>query len=229
MALKAKIKKDYGDFKLDVDFAIDRGLAVLFGPSGAGKSAILRIVAGLSVPDDGEITLDDKRLFCSCNRINLLPQQRNIGYIFQNHVLFPHFTVIENIIYGAKRLDKGECQEEAQELIEKFKMEGIAYKYPSQISGGQQQKVAFARVIISKPAAFLLDEPFSSLDTETRTEIKINLKNIHNELNIPTIFVTHDIYEACSIADTMLVIVNGKITKKESIPQYCNELISMGD
>jgi len=227
MALKVNIKKNLDGFKLDINFAIDNGLTVLFGQSGAGKSTTLKIIIGLLTADEGEIILDEKKLFCSSTKINLSPQNRFISYIFQNHALFPHLTVFENIFYGAKRYEKQHRQMLAKEVIEKFKIEDISHKYPYQISGGQQQKVAFARTIISKPRALLLDEPFSALDTATRTEMRANLKIIQKELGIPTIVVTHDMYEACSLADTMLVIANGQITQKESLPQACHEITTL--
>jgi len=219
MKLEIAIKKNYSDFNLDIKFVVYDNTVVLFGPSGSGKSTILSIIAGLLSPDIGEIVFCGQYLFSTNKNINLMPQKRKIGYIFQDHPLFPHFTVRENIEFSAKQYPIKQKQELVDHLISEFKIQNIAYKYPRQISGGQKQKVIFAQILASKPNILLLDEPFTALDFETKVEIKDILKKFQKKFFLPTILVTHDIYEACSIAHTILFINNGHITKKEFISE----------
>lgn len=214
LSLEVKLRKKLNNFKLDINFSAKNELTVLFGPSGAGKSITLGLIAGLLNPDEGEIQLAGVKLFDHSTATNLSPQKRTIGYVFQNHSLFPHLTILENILFGARGYPKKKKQEMAQELIAKFGLQIHQYKYPDQISGGQKQKVALARAVIRRPRVLLLDEPFSSLDTPSRIEMRITLKNILQEFNIPIIMVTHDIVEAYSLADNMLVIIQGRIVEE---------------
>lgn len=211
MGLKVNIEKNFDDFRLALNFTIGNELVVLFGPSGAGKSITLKIIAGLTTADQGEIILGNTKLFCSTTQINLSPQRRFTGLIYQNHALFPHFTILENIIYGANGYPKSERHSMAKEWAAKFKLENIAHKYPNQISGGQQQKALLARAIIRKPNILLLDEPFSALDAPTKIDMCQNLQNIQSKLNIPIIVVTHDLAEAQTLTKNILPIKDGKI------------------
>lgn len=219
MSLVAKFKKKWDGFDLDVAFQIDAGLTVLFGPSGAGKTTTLRLIAGLLSPDEGRLSLNGTTLFDSAGGINIAAQHRFLGYVFQMHALFPHMDVLKNILFGAKGLPVRMQRESAQRLIATLRLEGLEHKYPHEISGGQKQRVAFARAIIRKPQALLLDEPFSSLDTITRVKMRVCLKNIMEDLHIPVILVTHDIFEACHMADRMLIYSAGKIVQ-EGVPAH---------
>ena len=214
MSLAAAFKKQWDKFDLDIAFEIEEGLTVLFGPSGAGKTTTLRLVAGLLPPDDGHFTLNGTILFDAARSINIAAQHRFFGYVCQKHALFPHMTVIKNIMFGAKDLPAQLGRESAQELVATLRLEGLEQKYPHEISGGQQQRAAFARAIIRKPRALLLDEPFSSLDTITRVKMRACLKNVMKDLHIPVIMVTHDIFEACHMADRMLIYSAGRIVQK---------------
>ena len=138
----------------------------------------------------------------------------SFGYVCQKHALFPHMTVLKNIMFGAKDLPEPERRESARELIATLRLDGLGKKYPREISGGQQQRVAFARAIIRKPRALLLDEPFSSLDTITRVKMRACLRNIMKDLHIPVIMFTHDIFEACHVADRMLIYSAGRIVQE---------------
>jgi molybdate transport system ATP-binding protein len=212
MSLVVKFIKQFDGFKSDMEFSIGNELLVLFGPSGAGKSVTLRFIAGLIIPDEGFLKLNGRELFDLSRRINVRPQDRSVGFVFQNHSLFPHMTVLENIFFGAKGVEKIKALNQVNAILESFHLKGIEYKYPHQISGGQQQRVALAMNLIRKPAALLLDEPFSALDSELRGKMRELLVEIKQQFNIPIIVVTHDLDEANAIADKILFLKNGTIT-----------------
>jgi len=214
MILAAVFKKKWDRFHLDIAFQMNEGLTVLFGASGAGKTTTLRLIAGLLPPDDGHLELNEAILFNAAQGINIAAQHRFMGYVCQKHALFPHMTILKNIMFGAKDLPAHLRQERARELIATLRLEGLEQKHPHEISGGQQQRVAFARAIIRKPQALLLDEPFSSLDTITRVKMRACLKSIMKDLHIPVIMVTHDIFEACHMADNMLIYSAGRIIQE---------------
>jgi molybdate transport system ATP-binding protein len=213
MGLSVQVNKIVNGFSLDAEWIIGNELAVLFGCSGAGKSLTLQMIAGLLSPDHGFIQLDESTFFDSSSGRNLPPQERSCGYVFQDLALFPHMTIRENILYGAHGLSKAEREQQAREMIQKFKIAGLENKYPSEISGGQKQRVALARALIRKPDALLLDEPFSALDNPLRAEMQYFLKEIRREFPIPTVFVTHDVLEAYSMADKIIIYANGRVAQ----------------
>lgn len=210
MGLSINVHKKMDGFSLDAEWVIGNELAVLFGYSGAGKSLTLQAIAGLVDPDRGHIYLDDSVCFDSSRKINVSPRERSVGYVFQDLALFPHMTVKENILYGAKGLDIRESEEALRGMIESFHLAGLGKKLPSEISGGQKQRVALARALIRRPRLLLLDEPFSALDNPVRMEMRRFLLKIRSEVNIPVIMVTHDMSEACSLADTIIVYAGGR-------------------
>jgi molybdate transport system ATP-binding protein len=213
MGLSLKLHKQVNGFRLDIEWAMENELAVLFGFSGAGKSMTLQLIAGLIRPDEGWIYSRNRTLFDSRSGINLAPQDRSIGYVFQNLALFPHMTVKRNILYGAGRI-KNEMKEElVLKMMETFHLVGLESRYPSEISGGQQQRVALARALIRRPDLILLDEPFSALDNPLRLEMQKFLKEIRREFNIPLLLVTHDLSEAFSLADKIIVYSQGRIAQ----------------
>jgi molybdate transport system ATP-binding protein len=222
MGLSVQLVKQVNGFRLEVDWRIENELAVLFGYSGAGKSLTLQIIAGLLKPDAGRIAANGEVLFDSRKRINLPPQCRSLGYVFQDLALFPHMTVRQNIAYGATGLHRLARQQRVGEMLEVFHLEGLADKKSGEISGGQKQRVALARALIRRPQTLLLDEPFSALDNPLRLEMRGFLKQVHAEFNIPVILVTHDLLEAASLADTIFIYHGGKIVQSGS-PQ---EIIS---
>ena len=222
MGLSVKTVKQVNGFRLEVAWQIENELAVLFGYSGAGKSLTLQLIAGLLKPDAGRIAVNGQVLFDSLERINLPPQRRSLGYVFQDLALFPHMTVRQNIAYGATGLPRVARHQRVGEMLEIFHLEGLADKPPAEISGGQKQRVALARALIRRPQALLLDEPFSALDNPLRREMRQVLKQIHEEFTIPVILVTHDLLEAASLADTIFIYQGGKIVQSGS-PQ---EIIS---
>ncbi len=213
MGLSVKIKKVVNGFSLDAEWTIGNELAVLFGCSGAGKSLTLQMIAGLVPPDHGFIQLNNRTCFDSASGKDLPPQKRSCGYVFQDLALFPHMTIRENILYGAHGLSKVDREQQAASMIEKFRIKGLENKYPSQISGGQKQRVALARALIRKPEVLLLDEPFSALDNPLRAELQHFLKQIRREFPIPIVFVTHDVFEAYSLADKIIIYANGSVVQ----------------
>ena len=213
MGFSVCLKKRLGNFLLDVSWEMDNELLVLFGPSGAGKSLTLQMIAGLIEPDDGFIYSGSKILFDKKAAISIPPQQRSLGYVFQDRVAFPHMTVRENIAYGLKNGQKAEREHKVKEMIDQFHLQTVAHKYPGEISGGQKQRVTLARALIGRPDALLLDEPFSALDTVLRTEMRELLRYIWQHFNTPIILVTHDLLEAYSMADKVVVYSAGKIVQ----------------
>ncbi len=213
MGLSVTLKKKAGVFSLDVSWEIDNELVVLFGYSGAGKSITLQMIAGLMRPDEGVVRSGENVLFDSLKGIDLPPQKRSFGYVFQDLALFPHMTVRENIRYGATGTAASECKRIVEEIIGTFRLEGVADSLPSKLSGGQQQRVAFARALIRKPDVLLLDEPFSALDNPLRIEMGEFLNDVRNAYDIPVVLVTHDIFEAYTMADTIIVYANGRVAQ----------------
>jgi molybdate transport system ATP-binding protein len=222
MRLSINIKKAVNSFKLDAQWEINDELAVLFGYSGAGKSMTLRMIAGLMKPDEGAIRLNGNDLFDSAAAINLPPQVRSFGYVFQDLALFPHMTVRENILYGAHGLSRSEREQRCREMMERFMISGLEKQYPNEISGGQKQRVALARALIRRPAALLLDEPFSAFDAPLRSEMRNFLKEIRREFPIPVVLVTHDLSEAVALADRLIILAGGRVVQTGTSVEVLN-------
>ena len=186
-------------------------LTVLFGPSGSGKTTTLRCLAGLERPGRGHIRLGDDTWFDSDRRIFLPPQQRRIGYLFQEHALFPHLNVTHNIGYGLGALGRAERQQRVKEITELLGLSGLGHRYPGQISGGEGQRVALARALVCRPRLLLLDEPLSALDVPLREQLRRELRRSLTQLGIPAVLVTHDRVEALSLADYVVVFDEGRV------------------
>ena len=219
MSLYVDIEKDLGSFKLKVKFEQEDGIVGLLGQSGCGKSMTLRCIAGIVKPDKGKIISNGKVFFDSEKKINLTPQQRNIGFLFKNYALFPHMSVKQNIQLGIEKLSKEEKDEITKKYLKKFRLEGFEDRYPWQLSGGQQQRIALARALCLNPDILILDEPFSALDYHLRSNMENELCEILKDFDGNVLFVTHDISEAYRISDDIIVFDNGlslpKRTKNE--------------
>jgi len=186
-------------------------VTVLFGPSGAGKTTLLRCLAGLERPESGTIRLGDDVWFDAGEGVCRGPQQRGIGYLFQDYALFPHLTVAANIGYGLSGVSAAERRRIVGEAMDRYGLAGLQDRFPRQISGGQQQRVALARVLVRRPSLLLLDEPLSALDAVLREELRWELRRVLQDAGIPVILVTHDRVEAIALADQVAVMKDGNI------------------
>ncbi len=210
------ISKTFGTFKAldDVSLTIPTNkLVALLGPSGSGKTTLLRIIAGLEIADPGEGSI----YFHDEDVVNRRVTDRQVGFVFQHYALFRHMTVFDNIAFGLKvkpkdlRPSKNEIKNKVKELLELIQLEGLSGRYPNQLSGGQRQRVALARALAVEPKVLLLDEPFGALDAQVRLELRRWLRRLHEEINVTSVFVTHDQEEALEVADHVVVMSHGKI------------------
>ncbi|HHB52197.1 MAG TPA: ATP-binding cassette domain-containing protein [Saprospiraceae bacterium] len=212
IAVNRVIKSKNDTFKLSCNFNIESGSFVsVFGPSGAGKTSLIRIIAGLDKIDDGFINIDNTIWVNTQEKINLKPQQRQVGMVFQNSALFPNMSTQQNLEYA---LNKGQSYQIINELIEILELKDIINKKPSQLSGGQQQKVALARALVQKPKILLLDEPLSALDDDMRFKLQDYILRIHKKYNLTTFLIRHNIAEVFKMSDTVIKLNNGQILKQ---------------
>lgn len=212
MSVFVDIEKRLGDFHLKVAFEAENEILALLGASGCGKSMTLKCIAGIERPDRGRIVVDGTTLFDSEQHIDLSPQKRRTGLMFQNYALFPNMTVLQNIRAGARREpDKAKREAMTTRLMERFQLQPLARHYPSQLSGGQQQRVALARALVIQPDVLLMDEPLSNLDAKLRVEMRTVIKEIQKQVGITTVYVTHDQEEAMAISDRIAVLSAGTI------------------
>lgn len=208
MALNVYLKKKLKYFDLDIAFSCsDEELLAMIGPSGSGKTTIIRMIAGLEKPDEGRVSYGNEVWFDSARKINLPPQQRRLGYVFQDYTLFPHLTIRKNAAFAAPD------RKRADELLEQFGISHLGDRKPAKVSGGERQRCAICQALARNPRVLLLDEPFSALDFITRRKRREDIKMIRNEITFPIIYVTHDISEAFALADDLLSVVEGKIDK----------------
>jgi molybdate transport system ATP-binding protein len=194
------------DFRLDCAFNAASGVTALFGPSGSGKTTILNAIAGLDRPDEGRIAVDGKVFFDSSARIDLPTHRRNIGYIFQDALLFPHMSVAQNLRYGARR-----DQSQFDEVVNLLGIAQLLSRKPAKLSGGERQRIAIGRALLSKPRLLLMDEPLASLDIERKREILPYVETLRDRMNLPIIYVSHAVDEVARLASHVLVIEKGLI------------------
>jgi molybdate transport system ATP-binding protein len=211
MILAVDIEKDWPGFQLCVSFNCQGDTLGLLGCSGSGKSLTLRCIAGLERPTRGRITLGGQVLFDSEKGINLPPQQRRIGFLFQNYALFPHLSVSGNIAMGLRGVEKKKQESVIREMMALVKLDGLEGRYPHQLSGGQQQRAALARALALKPQILLLDEPFSALDNHLRGEMEQELSTLLSTYSGSAVFVTHNLEEAYRLCPELLIIEKGKV------------------
>lgn len=210
MSMEVAIKKAWRGFGLDVEFSCRGGVLGILGASGSGKSMTLKSIAGVEEPDSGRIAVGGRVLFDSARSVNLRPQKRRIGCLFQSYALFPHMSVEENIACGLGRLAKGERGAKIGELLRRFRLEGLGARYPGQLSGGQQQRVALARSLACEPEALLLDEPFSALDSHLREGLQLELLELLEDYGGDVVIVTHSRDEAYRLCDRLVVLEGGR-------------------
>lgn len=221
--IQINYKKKLNNFLLDVHFSVPKkGITVLFGPSGSGKSSVLNLISGLD--DDkksisqANFVLNDIALDDFSQNIKIKSWKRNIAYVFQDHRLFPHLNTQENILFGYKRR---QSTLDPQALINTFKLRDLLNHYPEQLSGGQKQRVAMVRALLSQPELLILDEPLAALDYQSRQEILPYIEKVHKELDVPVIYVSHDIKEVLRLADYIVVMDKGKVVDQGDIAKLC--------
>ena len=210
MAVSIDIEKDFKGFSLRVKFNSTCATMGILGASGSGKSITLRCIAGIETPDRGRIVVNGRTIFDSDQKINLKPQQRRIGYLFQNYALFPTMTVKENIACGYRGKDKQERDKKVQDYITRYHLEGLEDHLPSQLSGGQQQRVALARMMTGEPEMILLDEPFSALDGYLKDVLQRDMQTFLKDYPGDMLLVTHSRDEAFRFCDQLILLKDGK-------------------
>lgn len=218
MSLQAEIKKRFSGFTLEVSLQTEADILGILGASGSGKSMTLKCIAGIETPDEGRIVLNDRVLFDSAKKINLTPQQRRVGYLFQNYALFPNMTVEANIAAGLSggRWTGVQKKERVERMIRLLRLEGLEKRYPSQLSGGQQQRVALARILAYEPDVIMLDEPFSALDYYLKEQLQFQVKEVLKEYKGDVLLVTHSRDEVYRFCKRSMILEQGRVITKGS-------------
>ncbi|QDJ13043.1 molybdenum ABC transporter ATP-binding protein [Mergibacter septicus] len=212
--LEINVKKRLGRLELKADLIIpEQGVTAVFGLSGAGKSSLINLVAGLSTPDQGRIRLNQRILVDTQQKINLPPEKRHIGYVFQDARLFPHYSVKKNLLYGGKLVN----QAEFEHLICLLGISHLLQRYPNTLSGGEKQRVAIGRALLTSPEVLLMDEPLAALDLPRKRELMDYLKKLTAQLKIPVLYVSHSLEELLQLAERVILIEQGKIVAYEPL------------
>ncbi len=215
VAVRRTLRNGASRFELDVAFRSDCMRIVLFGASGSGKTQTLRAIAGISTPDRGRIAIAGRTLFDSAQGIDLSPQQRALGYVYQDYALFPHLTVRQNIAFSRVRGWRNPSPDirdaDVAQWIASFGLEAVANSYPDQLSGGQRQRTALARALVSRPTALLLDEPFAALDNRLRIQLREDLVALQERLQLPLLLITHDDDDVAALAQHVVTIDHGRV------------------
>lgn len=212
IAINKTLKSYSGHFQLNVNFRIPIGsFTAVAGRSGVGKTTLLKIIAGLIDPDDGEIKYGDKTWFHRQSRVNLAPQKREVGVVFQDYALFPNMTVRENLAFVLNK--KRKTPDLVDEILHAMEIEALAERAPGSLSGGQQQRVALARALVRKPALLLLDEPFAALDSETALVLHDLILRMHRQFDLTTLLVSHNTSDIYRLADEVAIMEEGKVVK----------------
>ena len=213
--LEVRIRKRFphpdGTFHLNVHFRVKSGFTILFGPSGAGKTTVLDCIAGLSSPDEGRITIAGDDLVDSERKLNVPAWKRRIGYVLQDLALFPHLTAEQNVAFGIHDLPFAERRRRSREILRTFRVEQLHGRYIGEISGGERQRVALARTLITEPRALLLDEPLAALDRRTKSHIVEDLRSWNRAHNVPILYVTHSREEVFALGEQAIVLDAGRI------------------
>ncbi|HWZ82256.1 MAG TPA: molybdenum ABC transporter ATP-binding protein [Terriglobales bacterium] len=209
--LEVSARKRLGTFNLDVNFHAGAGFTILFGASGAGKTTVLDSIAGLTRPDGGKITVGGRALFDSNSKLDMPAWKRRIGYVLQDLALFPHLTATENVAFGLRELSAASRQQRSEAMLRAFRIEHLRDRRPAQISGGERQRVALARTLVTEPRALLLDEPLAALDRPTKALILDDLRQWNDTHRVPILYVTHSHEEVFALGEQVIVIAEGQI------------------
>jgi molybdate transport system ATP-binding protein len=217
--LQVSLEKKLAYFTLRVNFQVDNDqIVVLWGPSGSGKTTILECLAGLCLPNAGNIELSGQCLYSSGEDINIPARNRRVGYLFQDYALFPHMTVKKNILYGLrsnKQITREDSVLNYKDLLETFGLSHLTNRFPGQLSGGEKQRVALIRALVVQPHLLLLDEPFSALDHQSKRKLRQEIISLHKNWQIPMVLVTHDEEDAAELGDIIISISQGQIIAKK--------------
>lgn len=220
--LIANFKKQLHTFELNIDFQANVEVLGILGPSGCGKSMTLKCIAGIEKPDSGYIELDGVVLYDSTRRINLSPQKRHIGYLFQHYALFPTMTVEQNLLTGIRPEEVINSSEKVREVIHNLKLEGVEKKKPHLLSGGQKQRVALGRILLNSPRILMLDEPLSALDQFLKWRVQLDLLELFEQWQKTVLLVTHNREEIFQLCDTVTVLTEGKNDVKQTVSELFN-------
>lgn len=216
MSLNVELRHRQGSFDLDVSFTSQGGVTALFGPSGCGKTSILRLIAGLDTPREGRITLDDEVLLDTRRNITVPTHRRRLGFVFQEPRLFPHLDVRQNLSYGQWFAGTKSQPSELYQITSLLGLDGLLQRRPNKLSGGEKQRVAIGRTLLSGPRLLLMDEPLSALDDARKAEILPYLEKLRDELNLPILYVSHSVTEVARLADHVVALEHGHITTRGS-------------
>ena len=223
--LEIKVKKRLGTFTVDVAFSTEgAGITALFGRSGTGKTSVINMVAGLFPPDEGLIVVNDRKLFDSKQSIDLPPEKRRCGYIFQDGRLFPHFTVKSNLTYGMNLVPRAERYVSYDQVVELLGIRHLLTRRPAKLSGGEKQRVAIGRALLTSPNLLLMDEPLASLDSARKEEVLPFIARLPRELSIPILYVTHSLDEILNLADTVALLESGKVVATGAVEDLMSRL-----
>ena len=210
--MRVSLQLRQGNCFIDVAFQNeDSGITALFGPSGAGKSSIINMVAGLKKPDRGSVFIRGRCLFDSERGINLPPEKRNVGYVFQEALLFPHLSIKSNLLYGRRRGRPGQEGVDFDRVVSLLDINHLLSRKPKTLSGGEKQRIAFGRAVLSNPDVLLMDEPLASLDEARKTEMLPFIKNLSTQFSIPILYVSHFWEEIQALTDNIIKLAHGKI------------------
>ncbi|MFA5719095.1 MAG: ATP-binding cassette domain-containing protein [Desulfobulbaceae bacterium] len=232
MRLEASLDKRFGTFRLQADFTLDCRRCGIFGPSGSGKSTLVHMLAGLLKPDRGTIRLDSTPVFDADKGIDIPPEQRRIGVVFQQSHLFPHMSVKANLFYGWRRTPPAGRRIDPPALIRALNLDHLLRRGVTSLSGGEQRRVALGRAILACPRLILMDEPLTGLDDELKGQIMPYLKKVFAEFEVPLLFISHSLEEMCMMTDNILIFDNGCLREQvtsEALKARCTASICGGD
>jgi len=199
-----------GDFALDVKFAADAPIVGLFGASGSGKTSVVNAIAGVATPQRGTIRVNGSVLFDSATGVNVRPEHRRVGYVFQDALLFPHLDVRSNLLYGQRLRSPSEQFIDEKRVVDLLGLRALLHRKPRTLSGGEKQRVAIGRALLAQPRILLMDEPLASLDAPRKAEILDYIERLRDDLRIPIVFVSHSLDEVMRLADTVVLLAEGK-------------------
>jgi len=221
--LEVQVRRKQGNFTIDAAFSIeDSGITALFGPSGAGKTSIVNMVAGLSRPDEGRIVMNGRCLFDSARSINVPPEKRRVGYVFQDARLFPHLSARSNLTYGMRLLAKSEHYVHFDQVVQLLGIGAILDRRPAKLSGGEKQRVAIGRALLCSPALLLMDEPLASLDGSRKSEVLPFVSQMSRDFSTPIVYVSHIMDEIEQLADHLVLVDNGSVVTSGPLEKLKN-------